>query len=180
MPLGAENFTVGGKGIGVMAEARVPETDLGNPGPNHGRYLDAMQRRLRDKGLLETKAVLARGVYQGLVLELGPGPGYLGLEWLKATQETRLKGLDISPDMVALATRNAHEYELDDRVDYACSSGAKMPFADASFDAAFSAGSLHEWSDPRATFGELSRVLRPGGRSLLPTFAATSTGSSSR
>ena len=56
------------------------------------------------------------------------GPGYLGLEWLKQTQGMRLKGLDISPDMIALAERNAREYGLPDRVEYVCGKGSTMPF----------------------------------------------------
>ena len=32
--------------------------------------------------------------------EIGPGPGYLGLEWLKKTQGTHLTGVDISPGMI--------------------------------------------------------------------------------
>ena len=153
-----------------MAQARVAETDQGIQGQATVEIYDAMQRRLRDKGFLETKAILANGLNEGLVLELGPGPGYLGLEWLKATPNTRLKGLDISADMAAIAARNARAYHLEDRAEYVCGSGATMPFADASFDAAFTASSLHEWSDPKATFRELARVIKPGGRLLVTDF----------
>ena len=152
-----------------MAQARVTETDQGIQGATAETY-DRMQRRLRDKGLLETRAIVANGLTEGVVMELGPGPGYLGLEWLKATQGTRLKGLDISPDMVALARRNARERELQDRAEYVCGSGAQMPFADESFDGAFTAGSLHEWSEPKETFREIARVLRPGGRLFVADF----------
>ena len=69
-----------------MAQPRTPETDQGIQGAAIVETYDKMQRGLRDKGLLETKEVIANGVTQGLVLELGPGPGYLGLEWLKATK----------------------------------------------------------------------------------------------
>ena len=100
-------------------------------------------------------------------MEVGPGPGYLGLEWLKHTQGTTLKGLDISPDMIAVAERNAREYGLSQRVEYIHSSGSKMPFDDNTFDAVFTNGSLHEWADPRNTFNEIWRVLKPGGKVLI-------------
>jgi ubiquinone/menaquinone biosynthesis C-methylase UbiE len=123
-----------------------------------------MQRNLRDRGWIQTKALLKSGMTQGHALEVGSGPGYLGLEWLKSLQGTKLTGLDISPDMIALAQKNASEYGLQDRVRYVNGSGSKMPFEDGSFDAVFTNGSLHEWADPRATFNEIWRVLQVGGR----------------
>jgi len=66
--------------------------------------------------------------------------------------------------MIALAHKNAGEYGLEDRVRYVNASGSRMPFEDGSFDAVFTNGSLHEWADPRATFNEIWRVLRAGGR----------------
>jgi hypothetical protein len=38
---------------------------------------------MRDKGWMETDLILKLGIQHGLALEVGPGPGYLGLEWLK-------------------------------------------------------------------------------------------------
>jgi len=153
-----------------MAHARVAETDHGIQGVATVEIYDQMQRRLRDKGLLETREILANGVSHVRVMELGPGPGYLGLEWLKRTQGTQLTGLDISADMIAVARRNAREYALQDRVEYVCSSGANMPFADGCFDAVFTASSLHEWSQPQDTLREIARVLKPGGRLFITDF----------
>jgi ubiquinone/menaquinone biosynthesis C-methylase UbiE len=39
-----------------------------------------------------------------------------------------------------------------------------LSFADNTFDAVFTNGSLHEWAEPQAAFDEIWRVLRPGGR----------------
>jgi len=83
---------------------------------------------------------------------------------LKCTQGTTLKGLDISTDMISIAEGNANEYGFSDRVEYIHSSGDKMPFDDELFDAAFTNGSLHEWSNPKDTFSEIWRVLKKGGR----------------
>lgn len=150
-----------------MTKPRVPETDQGIQGEFNVTVYDQMQRRLRDKGWIETKELLKHGITQGFVLEIGPGPGYLGLEWLKHTQGTTLKGLDISADMVAIAERNAREYGLSQRVEYVHSSGSRMPFDDNAFDAVFTNGSLHEWADPRSTFNEIWRLLKPGGKVLI-------------
>lgn len=147
-----------------MVKARAVETEEGIQGEFTVQKYDQMQRRFRDKGWMETKDIINSGINSGMALEVGPGPGYLGLEWLKSTENTTLKGLDISPDMIAMATKNADEYGLSDRVEYVLSSGEKMPFEDNTFDAVFTNGSLHEWSEPKKTFEEMWRVLKPGGR----------------
>jgi len=147
-----------------MPRPRVVETDSGIQGEIIVTAYDEMQRRLRDKGWIETKDIIRSGINKDRALEIGSGPGYLGLEWLKHTEGTTLKGLDISADMVSIAERNAKEYGLSDRVEYIRSSGDRIPLEDESFDAVFTNGSLHEWSNPKDTFNEIWRVLKKGGR----------------
>ncbi|MGD0707243.1 MAG: class I SAM-dependent methyltransferase [Anaerolineaceae bacterium] len=147
-----------------MTKPRVKETDQGIQGVLTVEIYDRFQRGMRDRGWIETHALIEGGIQQGHALEVGPGPGYLGLEWLKNTQWTSLTGLDISPDMIGIAERNARDYGLSARAEYRHSDGSKMPFEDSKFDAVFSTGSLHEWEDPRGTFDEMWRVLKPGGR----------------
>jgi ubiquinone/menaquinone biosynthesis C-methylase UbiE len=147
-----------------MTKARVAETDSGIQGQFNVGIYDQMQRKFRDRGWIQTPELLRRGILHGCALEVGPGPGYLGLEWLSRTDGTTLKGLDISPDMVALAARNAEEYGLSERAEYVPTSGDRFPFDDNSFDAVFTNGSLHEWSSPKAIFNEIWRTLKPGGR----------------
>jgi len=101
-----------------MVKPRVIETDQGIQGEFDVQIYDSMMRRMRDKGWIETNLILKVGITQGLVLEVGPGPGYLGLEWLKKTEETNLKALEISPNMIMIAERNAKEYGLEARVEY--------------------------------------------------------------
>ncbi|MEW5717923.1 MAG: class I SAM-dependent methyltransferase [Chloroflexota bacterium] len=150
-----------------MTRPRVVETNQGIQGSFNVAAYDQMQRRLRDRGWIETNELIKFGITQGCALEVGPGPGYLGLEWLKRTPGTTLKGLDISPDMIALAERNARAYGLADRVEYVHSGGDQMPFDNDIFDAVFTNGSLHEWAEPQKTFNEIWRVLKPGGRVLV-------------
>jgi ubiquinone/menaquinone biosynthesis C-methylase UbiE len=153
-----------------MTRARVPETDVGIQGGVTVDTYDQMQRRLRDKGWIETNDIIKSGLSSGLALEIGPGPGYLGLEWLKKTQDTTLKALEISNDMIAVAERNAKAYRLSERATYVQGTGAKLPFEDGTFDGVFTASSLHEWSDPRSTFLESWRVLKVGGRLMISDF----------
>ena len=147
-----------------MTRQRIPETDHGIQGEITVAEYDQMQRILRDRGWIETKALVDSGITQGHVLEIGYGPGYLGLEWLKHTRDTILTGLDISPDMQVLAGRNAQSYGLAERVQYRLGNCDSLPFEDCTFDAVFTNGSLHEWANPSGAFDEIWRVLKPGGR----------------
>ena len=147
-----------------MTKPRVVETNDGIQGESTVELFDQFQRGMRDRGWIETQEILKSGITQGQALEVGPGPGYLGLEWLKRTQGTTLKGLDISPDMVAMAERNARQYGFSDRAQYVRSGGGRMPFDDNTFDAVFTTGSLHEWANPRPMFDEIWRVAKPGGK----------------
>lgn len=150
-----------------MVKPRIQETSFGITGDAETIAYDQMMRRLRDKGWMETNAIIKSGISSGLALEVGPGPGYLGLEWLKKTSGTSLKGLDISEDMIAIAERNAAEYGLENRVEYIAGDACAMPFDDGYFDGVFTNGSLHEWSQPREIINELYRVLKPGGLYLI-------------
>jgi len=150
-----------------MTKPRIPETGDGIQGESIVTDYDEMQRSLRDRGWIETKLLIDHGFIRGHALEIGPGPGYLGLEWLKHTSGTRLTGLDISPDMRALAIRNAQSYGLSERAQYQLGNGERLPFIDATFDFVFTNGSLHEWANPKGTFNEIERVLKPGGRYLI-------------
>ncbi len=150
-----------------MTKKRILETDSGITGEATTLSYDKMMRRLRDRGWMETGILIKEGITSGLALEVGPGPGYLGLEWLKKTTGTRLNGLDISEDMLALARKNAAEYGLSDRVEYVSGDARKMPFEDSHFDAVFTNGSLHEWAHPEEILNEIYRVLKPGGKYVI-------------
>lgn len=133
-----------------MTKPRVPETNEGIQDALDVAVFDRFAQGMRDKGWNNVETIIAAGVCAGDVLEIGPGPGYVGLEWLKACPEGRLTALEISPEMIAMATKNAAGYGFSSRVQYAEGNALEMPFADDSFDAVFSNGSLHEWEDPRA------------------------------
>ena len=147
-----------------MTKARIIETNHGITGEFNVEIYDCFQRNFRDKGILATDRIIKSGINRGFALEIGPGPGYLGLEWLGKTENTRMTGLEISEDMIRISERNSRDYGLDDRTLYVHGSGEYMPFEEKSFDSVFTNGSLHEWSGPLLVFQEIYRVLVPGGR----------------
>lgn len=147
-----------------MVRPRAIETDNGIIGEDVVTAYDVSMRSLRDKGILQTDSILGSRVDLGCALEIGSGPGYVGLEWLKKTEDTTLKGLDISPKMTALAMKNARDYGLEDRAEYFTGDASHIPFRSGCFDAVFSTNSLHEWAQPSEVFNEVYRVLQPGGK----------------
>jgi ubiquinone/menaquinone biosynthesis C-methylase UbiE len=148
----------------TMTTTRIPETNDTTSGRAYADAFDVMQANLWRQGWLETGDLLLEGLTSGSALEVGSGPGYLGLDWLLRTKDTVLVGLDIDPDMVEIAASHARELGLTDRARHILGSAGALPFEDNSYDAVFTVRSLHEWLDPGLVFTELWRVLKPGGR----------------
>ena len=117
-----------------MINARIKETDHGITGEYDAEIYDHFQRNFRDKGILATDRIIKSGINRGIALEIGPGPAYLGLEWLSKTDSTKLTGLEISEDMIRIAERNMGEYRLEKRVSFVLGEAENMPFEDNSFD----------------------------------------------
>lgn len=98
------------------------------------------------------------------VLDVGTGPGRVPLAIAHAAPGLRVEGLDLSPEMVGHARRNAVEAGLGDSVSFTVGDVADLPYDDASFDLVVSTMSQHHWRDAAAGLRELRRVLRPGGQ----------------
>lgn len=104
------------------------------------------------------------------VLDVATGPGTLAI--LAAKAGARVTAVDFAPEMLAHAKRRAEAsgVELDLRV----ADATALPFADASFDAAFAMFVLMVVPDRARALAELRRVLRPGGRAALAAWVPLS------
>lgn len=100
----------------------------------------------------------------GVVLDVGCGPGHLVLDVARRAPGLDVRGVDVSADMVSLATRNAIRTGLAGRVRFEVSEPARLPYADASVDLVVSTMSMHHWTDAPGMLRELARVVRPGGQ----------------
>jgi ubiquinone/menaquinone biosynthesis C-methylase UbiE len=145
-----------------MTKQRIIETE-GVTGEFTVESYDKLMRKLMDKGYLDTSEIIKTDIISGTVLEIGPGPGYLGIDWLTKTQNTFLAALDISQDMIKVAQRNASEFKVQDRAKYILGDAKSMPFDNETFDAVFTNGSMHEWVYPTLVLNEVYRVLKKGG-----------------
>jgi len=97
---------------------------------------------------------------RGRTLEIGAGTGLNVPHYPKDVTELILTEPD--PSMYRKLRRRAAG-----RATVVAAPAERLPFADGSVDTVVSTLVLCTVSDPRATLGEIRRVLRPGGRLLL-------------
>lgn len=155
-----------------MIKRRVIEENIEMDNEQFISQYNRMMKESRDKGwIICIDKIIQFGIVQGTALEIGPGPGFIGLEWLKKTKETHLHGLDISQYMIQAASENANEYGfLNTRVEYILGNANRIPFEDNYFNAVFTNSTLHEWDNPVQIFNEINRVLKPSGRFYISDF----------
>jgi ubiquinone/menaquinone biosynthesis C-methylase UbiE len=99
---------------------------------------------------------------EGRVLEIAVGTGR---NLPHHRDDVQLTGIELSPEMLAIATRRAGE--LGREADLRLGDAQELDFPDASFDSVVYTLALCTIPDDRAAVAEAYRVLRPGGRLLL-------------
>lgn len=99
------------------------------------------------------------------VLEIGPGPGWAGINLLLKRNDLFLDGLEASSDMIRVATNNAKKEGLSDRIQYREGIAEEMKdIPDNQYDLVISRDSLHHWIDPEKVFLQIKRVLKENGK----------------
>jgi ubiquinone/menaquinone biosynthesis C-methylase UbiE len=98
------------------------------------------------------------------VIEVGAGTGnFLSLF---APIAARLVATDLTPGMLRVAR------ELHALAQLVCGDGARLPFADASFDLVTSAHAMHHIPEPVAVLREMARIVAPRGHVLVVDLTA--------
>jgi SAM-dependent methyltransferase len=123
------------------------------------RIYDELRHKPLDRELLDR---FAAAVPAGqLVCDLGCGPGHVG-RYLHE-RDARVCGVDLSPAMIARAR------ELNPAIKFMCADMRELPIADSSWAGvvAFYAIVNLAANELATVFGEIRRVLQPGGLLLL-------------
>jgi arsenite methyltransferase len=106
-----------------------------------------------------------------VVLDLGSGGGFdVFLAGPRVGPTGRAIGVDMTPDMLALARKNARTYRAQmglDNVEFRLGEIEHLPVADASIDVVISNCVINLSPDKSQVWREIARVLKPGGRAAV-------------
>ena len=120
------------------------------------------ERKLRQRGLE------LLNIQEGeTVLEVGSGTGYALVEIAKSVGETgKAYGIDVTPEMLALAWKRLKKEGLAERVELREGDARETPYEDNKFDAVYMAATLELFDTPDipVVLSEVKRVLNPAGR----------------
>jgi len=109
------------------------------------------------------------------VVDIGTGTGTLAIAAVRRWPDVTITAVDLSPGMVAAASREADAaLGSDDRKRFrtAVAPADELPFPDASFDLAISSFVFQLVPNRFRALREAHRVLRPGGRLAYVTWLA--------
>jgi ubiquinone/menaquinone biosynthesis C-methylase UbiE len=103
-----------------------------------------------------------------IVLDLGSGGGFdVFIAGRKVGASGRAIGVDMTPDMVAKARRNAARYRQQtglENAEFRLGEIEHLPLADGSVDVVISNCVINLSPDKQQVWNEIARILKPGGR----------------
>jgi ubiquinone/menaquinone biosynthesis C-methylase UbiE len=97
------------------------------------------------------------------VLDVGSGLGGPA-RFLASTYGCRVTGIDLNPSFVDVATMLAGRTGLAERVTYHQADALQLPYGDGTFDHAWTQHVAMNIQDRPRLYGEIHRVLKPGGQ----------------
>ncbi|MBP1763874.1 MAG: methyltransferase [Firmicutes bacterium] len=112
--------------------------------------------------VIAEQIVQKTGITTGRCLDVGTGPGYLGLAMAKIT-DLDVCLFDISENALQLAGEKIIQEGLEDRMETLLGDVHNIPLNDMSVDLVISRGSFIFWDDKPKAFSEIYRILAPGG-----------------
>lgn len=98
-----------------------------------------------------------------VLLDVGTGTALIPILFCQRTGFGSVVAIDLATEMLRLAARHISDSGLTDRVRIERVDAKSMPYDDGQFDAVMSNSIVHHIPEPSLVFGEMLRVLKPGG-----------------
>jgi len=136
------------------------------PGPLAPSYEKATRLAI-DIYYKKVAAEIVSSFNEGVILDLGTGPGYLPIEILKKSSNIRIVGVDLSRRLIKMARENAQRAGLSDRLNFEFGDSSDLRFDEGEFDMVLSTGMLHSLKQPIKVFNEIYRVLKKSGEAWI-------------
>lgn len=114
------------------------------------RWRKAMVKAIADNGATE-------------ILDVATGTGDVAIQIARTIRNAALTGIDLSDNMIEIGRRKIADARLSDRIVLTRGDCLALPFADCTFDGVTVAYGVRNFSDLAKGYGEMARVLRPGG-----------------
>lgn len=116
--------------------------------------------------LLAKEFLQRSGIEEGACIDIGTGPGYLGL-FLAKESKLKVYLLDKDLEMLEVAKDNISSMNLGDRVKATQANVEMLPFEDDYAELIVSRGSIFFWDNQAKALEEIYRVLAPGGMTFI-------------
>ncbi|MBS3735207.1 MAG: class I SAM-dependent methyltransferase [Phycisphaerae bacterium] len=100
-------------------------------------------------------------------VDLGAGPGGLGLALLEKVSDGAMVLMDPNADSLGRALDTARQRGVGSRTVAVIGSAESIPLPDESVDVVVSRGSFYFWGDRAQGLREVYRILRLGGRAMI-------------
>ena len=142
-----------------IVQTRKPEGFLGRLMVNG---MNGGHAKLADWGMAQLK-----GIQAASIAELGCGGGRSACELLKRYPRAKLTAMDYSEVSVAKAKETNKDAVAAGRCSVVQGNAASLPFGEEAFDLATAFETVYFWPGLEQCFGEVCRVLRPGGAFLI-------------
>jgi SAM-dependent methyltransferase len=142
-----------------------------SPPPDHeaaraeysGGYSEALLRSFGRRGVAREAAFFTPHLRPGMrLLDVGCGPGAIAVDLAALVAPGEVVGVDLEPGQFAAGRARARERGRAN-VRFQAGDAYRLPFADATFDAAFAHAVLYHLREPGRALAEIRRVLKPGG-----------------
>lgn len=106
------------------------------------------------------------GIYSGRCLDVGCGPGYLGLA-LAEQSDLEITFFDQSSQMLDIVQKNIVATDIQKRLSILQGNVARIYMKDQSMNLVVSRGSVFFWDQLHLAFAEIYRVLAPRGKAMV-------------